>query len=66
VRIGDNARLQVLADLWRSKYSGDWDYEVGNGVFIHGEGAEALVIEVSPVKVLSFAKGRFEQTRYRF
>lgn len=66
VRNGDDSRLQVLADLWRSKYSGDWDYEVRNGAFIHGEGAEALVFEVSPVKVLSFAKGRFAQTRYTF
>jgi nitroimidazol reductase NimA-like FMN-containing flavoprotein (pyridoxamine 5'-phosphate oxidase superfamily) len=65
VRIDDDSRLQVLADLWRSKYSGDWDYEVRNGVFIHGVG-EALVFEVPPLKVLSFAKGRFAQTRYRF
>ena len=65
VRIDDDSRLQELADLWRSKYSGDWDYEVRNGVFIHGAG-EALVFEVSPLKVLSFAKGRFAQTRYRF
>lgn len=66
VRIDDASKLKVLADLWRSKYSGDWDYGVGNGVFIHGEGAEAVVFEVSPEKVLSFAKGRFAQTRYRF
>ena len=66
VRIADDARLQILADLWRSKYSGDWDYEVDNGVFIHGGAAEVLVFEVPPVKVLSFAKGRFAQTRYRF
>ena len=65
VRIDDDSRLQVLADLWRSKYSGDWDYKVGNGVFIHGVG-EALVFEVSPVKILSFVRGRFAQTRYRF
>ena len=66
VRIDDDSRLQVLADLWRSKYSGDWDYEVRNGLFIHGDGGEALVFEVPPLKVLSFAKGRFAQTRYRF
>jgi nitroimidazol reductase NimA-like FMN-containing flavoprotein (pyridoxamine 5'-phosphate oxidase superfamily) len=65
IRIGDDSRLQVLADLWRSKYSGDWDYEVRNGMFVHDVG-EALVFEVSPVKVLSFAKGHFAQTRYRF
>ena len=66
VRIDDDSNLKVLADLWRSKYSGDWDYEVGNGVFIHGDGVEAIVFEVAPDKVLSFAKGRFAQTRYRF
>lgn len=66
VRIDDVSKLQVLADLWRTKYSGDWDYKVGNGVFIHGEDAEAIVFEVPPVKVLSFAKGRFAQTRYSF
>ncbi|HEV3471602.1 MAG TPA: pyridoxamine 5'-phosphate oxidase family protein [Actinomycetota bacterium] len=65
-RIDDESRLQTLADLWRSKYSGDWDYKVGNGVFIHDDGGEAIVFGVSPVKVLSFAKGRFAQTRYRF
>lgn len=65
-RIHDESRLQTLADLWRSKYAGDWDYQVGNGVFIHDDGGEAIVFEVAPVKVLSFAKGRFAQTRYRF
>ncbi len=66
-RIVDNSKLQVLADLWRSKYSGDWDYKVGDGVFVlQDEGAEAIVFEVSPTKVLSFAKGRFAQTRYQF
>lgn len=66
VRIDDDSRLQVLADLWRAKYSGDWDYEVRNGVFILDGVDEAIVFEVPPSKVLSFAKGRFAQTRYRF
>jgi len=52
IRIGEISRLQVLADLWRSKYSGDWDFDVGTGVFIEEEGGEAVVFEVSPVKVL--------------
>jgi hypothetical protein len=56
----------VLAELWRSKYSGDWDFDIGNGVFIEKEGGQAVVFEVSFHKVLSFAKGRFAQTRYRF
>jgi len=64
-RVTDDARLHRLADLWREKYHGDWDYEVGDGVFRHGPG-EALVFEVAPEKVLAFAKGDFAQTRYRF
>jgi nitroimidazol reductase NimA-like FMN-containing flavoprotein (pyridoxamine 5'-phosphate oxidase superfamily) len=66
VRVTDHARLRTLADLWRSKYSGDWDFAVEGGEFRHGDGGAALVFEVAPAKVLAFAKGRFAQTRYRF
>jgi nitroimidazol reductase NimA-like FMN-containing flavoprotein (pyridoxamine 5'-phosphate oxidase superfamily) len=66
VQVTDDARLRTLADLWRSKYSGDWDFAVANGMFSHGDGGTAAVYEVAPVKVLAFAKGRFAQTRYRF
>ncbi len=31
VRVTDDARLRVLADLWRSKYQGDWDFTVEEG-----------------------------------
>jgi hypothetical protein len=31
-----------------------------------GDGGEALVFEVNPIKILAFAKGDFAQTRYRF
>ena len=66
VQVSDDARLRTLADLWRSKYHGDWDFTVEHGAFHHGDGGSAVVFEVAPTKVLAFAKGRFAQTRYRF
>ncbi len=66
VQVTDEARLRTLADLWRSKYSGDWDFTVEHGAFQHEDGGCAVVFEVAPTKVLAFAKGRFAQTRYRF
>ena len=66
VQVTDESRLRTLADLWRSKYHGDWDFEVEHGFFRHGDGGTAAVFEVAHTKVLAFAKGRFAQTRYRF
>jgi general stress protein 26 len=66
VQVTEDSRLQVLADLWRSKYGGDWDFTVADGAFHHEDGGSAIVFEVAPTKVLAFAKGRFAQTRYRF
>lgn len=64
-RVTDDGRLRHLADRWASKYHGDWQYDVGDGVFHHGAGT-AFVFEVRPTKVIAFAKGEFAQTRYRF
>jgi general stress protein 26 len=66
VRITDEPRLCGLADLWRSKYQGDWDFTVEDGLFHHEDGGSAVVFGVAPVKVLAFSKGLFAQTRYRF
>ena len=66
VQVTDDARLRTLADLWRRKYRGDWDFTVEDGAFHHADGGAAVVFEVAPTKVLAFAKGRFAQTRYRF
>ena len=66
VRVTDDARLQVLADLWRGNYHGDCDFTVEHGEFHHHDGGSAVVSEVAPTKVLAFAKGHFAQTRYRF
>lgn len=64
-RVTDDTRLRGLADLWRRKYRGDWDFAVEDGEFHHEDGGSAVVFEVAPTKVLAFAKGQFAQTRYR-
>jgi hypothetical protein len=66
VQITEGSRLGTLADLWRRKYHGDWDFAVEDGMFRHGDGGSAAVFGVDPTKVLAFAKGPFAQTRYRF
>jgi nitroimidazol reductase NimA-like FMN-containing flavoprotein (pyridoxamine 5'-phosphate oxidase superfamily) len=66
VQVTEESRLRTLADLWRRKYHGDWDFAVADGAFHHEDGGTAIVFEVAPTKVLAFAKGRFAQTRYRF
>ena len=66
VRVTDEARLRVLAERWRNKYLGDWDFTVRDRMFHEPGGGSALVFEVAPVKVLAFAKGVFAQSRYRF
>jgi general stress protein 26 len=64
-RTTDDATLQRLADAWRSKWDGQWQFDVRDGAFHHGEG-EALVFTVVPVKVLAFGKGTFTHTRHDF
>ena len=71
----DDATLQRLADAWRTKWDGQWQYEVHGGAFHRAgqaaggaahEGGEALVFSVAPTKVLAFGKGTFSHTRHRF
>jgi general stress protein 26 len=75
VRTTDDPTLQRLADAYREKWDGQWDYEVRDGAFTSpteagggaaGAGREALVFSVAPTKVLAFGKGTFTQTRHRF
>ncbi len=66
VRVADDTQLRALADLWRIKYNGDWDFTVQDDMFNHQDGGSALVFGVAPAKALAFAKGLFAQTRYRF
>ena len=65
VRVSDAAALQRLADAWRTKWHGQWQFEVGDGAFRH-EAGEALVFAVAPTNVLAFGKGPFSHTRHRF
>jgi general stress protein 26 len=65
LRTTDETTLQRLADAWRSKWDGRWQYEVREGCFHHEDGA-ALVFSVAPTKVLAFSKGKFTHTSHRF
>ena len=66
VRATDDIVLERLAQAWRAKWEGQWQYQVRNGYFVHPAGHEVLVFSVNPVKILEFAKGPFSQTRHRF
>ena len=65
-RVTDEAMLRHLADSYRAKYDGEWDYEVADGMFRHGDGGAAAVFRLEPAKVLAFAKDPHGQTTYRF
>ena len=65
VRATDGPTLQRLADAWRTKWDGQWQFEVGDGGFRH-EAGEALVFSVAPTKVLAFGKKPFTHTRHVF
>lgn len=64
VRVTDRDRLTALAALWKSKL--DWDYLLGDDSFRDAAGRTGWVFGVTPVKVLSFGKKPYTQTRYRF
>ncbi|MGH3812557.1 MAG: pyridoxamine 5'-phosphate oxidase family protein, partial [Pseudonocardiaceae bacterium] len=65
VRVTDDDTLKRLADAWRTKWDGRWQFEARAGAF-HHEAGEALVYAVAPAKVLAFGKGTFTHTRHRF
>ncbi|RPI12091.1 MAG: pyridoxamine 5'-phosphate oxidase family protein [Actinobacteria bacterium] len=65
VQVTDDSTLQRLADAWRTKWDGRWQFEVSGGRF-HHEAGEALVFAVAPTKVLAFGKGTFSHTRHQF
>ena len=65
VQVTDEQMLERLADAWKTKWDGRWQYEARDGSFHHESGA-ALVFSVMPTKILAFAKGTFGQTRHLF
>ena len=73
-RVVDGDALQRLADAWRTKWDGQWNYGVGDGGFTHdgdpggdpgGGHGPVHVYAVRPSKVLAFGKGTFSQTTFR-
>jgi hypothetical protein len=64
-RVSDRDELQPLADAYEAKYGTVWHFDVGDGVFGHGD-HEAAVFRIEATKVLAFAKEPHAQTRYRF
>jgi general stress protein 26 len=70
-RITDQPLLEDLAEQWRTKYAGDWEWEVRDGRFFElsdqGDGTRdgAAVFRVAPDKVLVFGD-EHGQTTYRF
>jgi general stress protein 26 len=66
-RVMDNTKLARLAGAWATKWDGQWHFEVVDGAFQHEGGTGvAYVFEVTPTKVLSFAKETSAATRHRF
>ncbi len=64
-RVTGAERLRTLADAYRSKYAGEWDFRSDEEVFEPGDNP-AFVFAVQPDKVLSFAKRPHAQARFVF
>jgi nitroimidazol reductase NimA-like FMN-containing flavoprotein (pyridoxamine 5'-phosphate oxidase superfamily) len=63
-RITGLAALTAVADVYREKYRGDWDFNSTGEGFKHSEEYTAHVYRVVPDKVLAFAKSPHGQTRF--
>ena len=67
LRVIDAKLLKPLAEAWAKKWDGRWQWEMGEGFFLHqGSDERVLVFSVTPAKVLAFAKGDFSHTSHRF
>ncbi|MUL81649.1 MULTISPECIES: pyridoxamine 5'-phosphate oxidase family protein [unclassified Mycolicibacterium] len=64
-RVTGRDRLTVLADAYRTKYGDDWDFDCDDEVF-DPQGEAAIVFQVTPAKVITFAKSPHGQTTFRF
>jgi nitroimidazol reductase NimA-like FMN-containing flavoprotein (pyridoxamine 5'-phosphate oxidase superfamily) len=64
--ITDEARLREVAAAYRTKYGPPFQFTVREGVF-YGEGGEAHVYLVAPIKAFGYGRGEvFSATRWRF
>jgi general stress protein 26 len=62
-RITGGAALKQLADVWREKYDGEWDFDNDDEVF-DPQGTRAHVFRVTPAKVIAFGKSPHGQTTF--
>ncbi len=62
-RVTGQEPLKVLADAWREKYDGQWDFDNNDEVF-DPDGTRAHVFRVTPTKVIAFAKSPHGQTTF--
>ena len=62
-RVTGHDRLQAVADGYREKYRGEWDYQAGDEV-LDPDGVRAIVYRVTPDKVIAFAKSPHGQTTF--
>ena len=65
-RVDDHEVLERLATAWRTRWDGSWVFDVAEGAFRHAHGGISHVYEVTPTKVLAFARNPSAQTRHRF
>jgi pyridoxine/pyridoxamine 5'-phosphate oxidase len=63
-RVTGQESLKVLADAWREKYDGAWDFEHDSEV-LDPQGTRAYVFRVTPTKVIAFAKSPHGQTTFK-
>ncbi len=66
VRVNDDEQLRRLAEAWKTKWDGEWEFDVHDGDFHHADGESVCVFSVKPAKVLAFGKGKFTHTRHKF
>lgn len=64
-RVTGQLRLRAIADGYREKYRGEWDFQAGEDV-LDPDGVRAIVYRVAPAKVIAFAKSPHGQTTFRF
>ena len=64
-RLTGGETLKQVADAYREKYDGEWDFANDDEVF-DPEGNRAHVFRVTPIKVIAFAKSPHGQTTFRF
>jgi pyridoxine/pyridoxamine 5'-phosphate oxidase len=63
-RVTGEKALKQIADSYREKYDGEWDFDNDDEVF-DPAGTRAHVFRVTPTKVIAFAKSPHGQTTFR-